>query len=325
MHFAWLGEAVPGDAELELVVHEALTSLTAPAFCRAVRESLATSPAHLWVNLEDVKVTDITGPAALLQAVRLCNTRRVSVSILPSPTIYRALLATDVLGELPLEGPGAGPSTPVRVALREEAAQPPPFLARTARLGLRPPAWEELQLFEAWAHDPLLDQMMGSQLLSFCRHLGPYHPDFVARALHDPSALTLVVQTQVPDTKPIGFVRLFNVNLVERFAFLEIGIVNPRSLRASWGIEASRLTLAWAMDALEIRRIETKAYAYNVLSINSLRRNGFQQEGVLRQAKTYGGERWDIIIFSILEDEMRAQRAQESFPYMGFWEPDDHP
>ncbi len=312
MQFTWLGEGVPGQAELELVVHEALTSLTAPAFCRAVRESLATSPAHLWVNLEDVKVTDITGPAALLQAVRLCNTRRVSVSILPSPTIYRALLATDVLGELPLEGPGAGPSTPVRVVLREEAAQPPPFLARTARLGLRPPAWEELQLFEAWA-------------LSFCRHLGPYHPDFVARALHDPSALTLVVQTQVPDTKPIGFVRLFNVNLVERFAFLEIGIVNPRSLRASWGIDASRLTLAWAMDALEIRRIETKVYAYNVLSINSLRRNGFQQEGVLRQAKTYGGERWDIIIFSILEDEMRAQRAQESFPYMGFWEPDDHP
>src|SRR5256712_13312596 len=79
------------------------------------------------------------------------------------------------------------------------------------------------------------------------------------------------------------------------------------------------------MDALEIRRIETKVYAYNVLSINSLRRNGFQQEGVLRQAKTYGGERWDMIIFSILEDEMRAQRAQESFPYIGFWEPEDHP
>src|SRR2546426_7048629 len=37
LQFAWLGEAVPGDAELELVVHEALTSLTAPAFCRAVR------------------------------------------------------------------------------------------------------------------------------------------------------------------------------------------------------------------------------------------------------------------------------------------------
>src|SRR5207249_10345021 len=164
--------------------------------------------------------------------------------------------------------------------------QPPPFLARTARLGLRPPAWEELQLFEAWAHDPLLDQMMGSQLLSFCRHLGPHHPDFVARALHDPSALTLVVQPLVPDAKPIGFVRLFNVNLVERFAFLEIGIVNPRSLRASWGLDAPRLTLARAMDAREIRPIETMAYASHVLRINSPRRTRLQPEAVLRQANT---------------------------------------
>src|SRR2546430_11686030 len=55
LHFAWLGEAVPRDAELELVVHEALTSLTAPAFCRPVREKPATSPTHLWGNLEDGK------------------------------------------------------------------------------------------------------------------------------------------------------------------------------------------------------------------------------------------------------------------------------
>ena len=79
------------------------------------------------------------------------------------------------------------------------------------------------------------------------------------------------------------------------------------------------------MDALEIHRVEAKVYAYNVLSVNSLRRNGFQQEGVLREAKTYRGKRWDILVFAILEDEMRAQRAQESFPYMGFWGPDDRP
>jgi RimJ/RimL family protein N-acetyltransferase len=79
------------------------------------------------------------------------------------------------------------------------------------------------------------------------------------------------------------------------------------------------------MDALEIHRVEAKVYAYNVLSVNSLRRNGFQQEGVLREAKTYKGRRWDILVFAILEDEMRTQRAQECFPYMGFWAPDDRP
>jgi RimJ/RimL family protein N-acetyltransferase len=318
-------EFMTGDPEVELVFHEALTSLEAPAFCRTVRESLATPPEHLWINLEDVKVADVTGPAALHQAVRLCHTRGVRVSILPSPMIYRALLTAGILEELPLEGPGAGLSSAVPIVPLAEPSEPARFLARTDQFGLRPPAWEELEIFETWAKDPRLDQMVGSLLLSLCRHRGPYHPDFVACALHDPSAITLVVQPLVPDAKPVGFVRLFNINLAERFAFLETGIVNPRSLRAGWGIQASRLSLAWAMDALEIHRVEAKVYAYNLLSVNSLRRNGFQQEGVLREAKTYRGRRWDILVFAILADEMRAQRTEESFPYMGFWEPDDRP
>jgi RimJ/RimL family protein N-acetyltransferase len=38
------------------------------------------------------------------------------------------------------------------------------------------------------------------------------------------------------------------------------------------------------MDVLGLRRLEAKVYEYNVLSMNSLARNGFRQEGVLRQA-----------------------------------------
>jgi len=98
--------------------------------------------------------------------------------------------------------------------------------------------------------------------------------------------------------------------------------VNPRSLRAGWGIEASRLALSWAMDTLEIRRVEAKVFAYNVISINALRRNGFQQEGTLREAKTYGGQRWDILIFSILESEMREQRRRDALGAFSLWEPD---
>jgi RimJ/RimL family protein N-acetyltransferase len=73
------------------------------------------------------------------------------------------------------------------------------------------------------------------------------------------------------------------------------------------------------MDAFRIRRVEAKVYAYNPLSINAVKRNGFRQEGVLRQARTHGGQRWDILVFSILEEEMLDQRAAEQFPYMGFW------
>ncbi len=52
-----------------------------------------------------------------------------------------------------------------------------------------------------------------------------------------------------------------------------------------------------------------------------LKRGGFHLEGVLRQARVCEGQRWDINVFSILEDEMAEQRKKEGFPYMGFWAP----
>jgi len=312
-------------SEIEIVVHEGLTSSALAAFCQRVRAALALGPSRLWLNLEDVKATDVAGLAGLLQATRRAEALGIRTSILPSPAVYRALLAACLLDELPLEGIGAGPGAGTRRVPLEDQPSPPPFLARTTRLGLRPPTWDELETFGGWANDSLLDQMVGSHLLYLCRQVGPYHPDFVARVLNDPAALTLVVVPDGTDARPVGFVRLFDVHLGERFAFLETAIVNPRSLRAGWGIEASRLALSWAMDALEIRRVEAKVFAYNVISINALRRNGFQQEGVLRAAKTYGGQRWDILVFSILESEMREQRRRDGLGSFDPWGPDAGP
>jgi diamine N-acetyltransferase len=316
---------MPGASEIEIVVHDGLTSLALPAFCQRLRAGLALGPSRLWLNLEDVKATDVAGLAVLLQAARRSEALGVEMSILPSPAVYRALLSACLLDELPLEGIGAGPATAAPHVPHDALPPTPRFLASTSRLGLRPPTWDELETFGDWANDSLLDQMVGSSLLYLCRQVGPYHPDFVARVLNDPAALTLVVVPSGSDAKPVGFVRLFDVHLVERFAFLETAIVNPRSLRAGWGIEASRLALSWAMDALEIRRVEAKVFAYNVISINALRRNGFQQEGILREAKTYGGQRWDILVFSILEAEMREQRRRDGFGPFVPWEMDARP
>src|SRR5207237_7178897 len=119
---------------------------------------------------------------------------------------------------------------------------------------------------------------------------------------------------------PVGFLRLYGIQLAQGFAFLETVMATREAVRRGWGISASRLLLAWACDVLRLHRIEAKVYAYNTLSINSLRRNGFQQEGVLREARTYDGQRWDVHVFSILDAEMRAQRAAETFPSMGLWD-----
>ena len=63
-----------------------------------------------------------------------------------------------------------------------------------------------------------------------------------------------------------------------------------------------------------IRRIEAKVYAYNALSINSLKRHGFQQEGILRQAGFQGGQACDVVVFGILKEEIEAVRRKDGDP-----------
>ncbi|MGH7278036.1 MAG: GNAT family N-acetyltransferase, partial [Candidatus Rokuibacteriota bacterium] len=305
---------------IQLRLQDELTLRTAYALCALVREQLDAGGEALVLNLDDIKTVDVVGVAALFQCVRRAARRNVALSIVPSVALHRALLDATLLDDVPLAADPAeaapSPFTTPLVDRRRVVTRP---VATAGAIALRRPTWEELPLFERWAAEPLLEQMVGSQLLYRCRHLGAYHPEVVAAILHDATALTLLVEPIDGAAAPVGFVRLFNIHLPEAFAFLETVVASPAAIRRGWGITASRLLLAYAMDVLEIRRVEAKVYAYNVLSINSLTRNGFIEEGVLRRAKTLDGQQWDIVVFSILEEELRAQREGESFPYMGFW------
>lgn len=306
---------------LRIRVHEELTGAIAPALCAAARDAVA-GVEHVWIDLEDVKVADVVGLAAMLQAGRRLQARGLRVSVMPSAVVFRALLNAGIVDELPLEQRGVEPPEDTPQLELTSSHDEATVVAQTARLEVRRPAWGDLEFVAQWAKEPLLEQMVGSSLLQLCRHLGPFHPEVAACALHDPTAFTVFVHPRDSIT-PAGFIRLYGVNLSEGFGFLETAIVDRRALRAGLGVEASRLVLSWAMDALGLRRVEAKVYAYNALSINSLRRNGFTQEGVLRRARTWDGQRWDILVFAILEEEMRQQRAREGFPYMGFWPRDD--
>ena len=61
--------------EVELRVHEALTCRTAPAFCREVEERMRVAPRRLWINLEEVKASDVVGLAAPARAAEAALAR----------------------------------------------------------------------------------------------------------------------------------------------------------------------------------------------------------------------------------------------------------
>src|SRR2546427_5471764 len=128
----------------------------------------------------------------------------------------------------------------------------------------------------------------------------------------DTTQVVLMVEANRGWTKPLGLARLFNIPLLEGYAFLEVVLTEHRALRRGFGVEAGKLISYYGVGVLGLRRIEAKVYEYNVLSANSLRRNGFHQEGLLRKAGYQDGRYWDVLVFGILKDEIDEQRKKRS-------------
>ena len=174
----------------------------------------------------------------------------------------------------------------------------------------------DLDLFDRWADDPTLERMVGSDLLAQYRDVHERHPSFYEATVGDPSQLVLAIEPRRGALRGIvGIVRLFNIHLLEGYAFFETIVADERALRRGFGVEAGELLAGYAVDVLGIRRIEAKVYAHNVLSANALRRHGFQQEGVLRQAAIQDGEPIDMLIFAMLREEFEAQRLRRRWYY----------
>ncbi len=186
-----------------------------------------------------------------------------------------------------------------------------PVIARGKRVSLRTLVPGDLELLAEWVEDPFLERMVGSEFLHAYKHVYDKDPSFYEAVLTDPTQVVLVVMANKGWTKPLGLVRLFNIHLLEGWAFLETMITDQTALRLGFGIEASKLISYYGVDVLGLRRIEAKVYAYNALSINSLKRHGFHQEGVLRKAGFQGGQACDVVVFGILKEEIEEQRKKD--------------
>ena len=200
-------------------------------------------------------------------------------------------------------------------------------IARGRRVLLRTLVPADLEYLSEWAEDAFLDRMVGSELLHSYKHVYDKHPSFYEACLNDPTQVVLVIMSVRPEQtwgrRPLGLVRLFNIHLLEGYAFLETMLADVRAVRRGMGVEAGKLICAYGLDVLGLHRIEAKVYEYNQLSINSLKRHGFKQEGILRKAGFYDGQHYDVIVFGILRPELEEQRRKEieqqhyHFPFAG--------
>ena len=65
--------------------------------------------------------------------------------------------------------------------------------------------------------------------------------------------------------------------------------------------EALRAVFAWTMDTLEVERIEAQVHPQNAPSLKLLKSLGFVEEGLLREAGYWMGERRDLVQLGLLK------------------------
>jgi RimJ/RimL family protein N-acetyltransferase len=199
----------------------------------------------------------------------------------------------------------------VSTSAHERRARRRGVVSRGPSVYLRTLTPADLDYMAEWAEDPFIERMVGSELLSTYKHVYDKDPSFYDACLVDSTQVVLIIEASPEWAKPLGLARLFNIHLLEGYAFLEVMLTDPRAIRRGFGVEAGKLISYYGVDVLGLRRIEAKVYEYNRLSANSLRRNGFRQEGVLRKAGYQDGQCWDMLVFGILEHEIEQQRRKD--------------
>jgi RimJ/RimL family protein N-acetyltransferase len=189
----------------------------------------------------------------------------------------------------------------------------PLVVARGRHVHLRTFVPQDLDALAVWADDPELEYLAGSDFLRAYREIYDKQPAFYDAVLADPTQVVLMIVGNDEPDRAVGLTRLFDIHVPDGYASFETIVADPRARRRGFGVMASRLVVYFGVDTLGLRRLESRAYEYNRLSINGLLRNGFTREGVLRKAAFKAGRYWDIIVFGILRDEIEIQRRKDRY------------
>lgn len=109
----------------------------------------------------------------------------------------------------------------------------------------------------------------------------------------------------IDNDEMIGYIELSNIQWWNGVATLGIGIGDTKHRGSGFGKEAMKLLLDFAFEELNLHRIQLNVFCYNTGAISLYEKVGFTREGVYREFIHRDGQRWDMYLYGILEQEWR--------------------
>lgn len=103
----------------------------------------------------------------------------------------------------------------------------------------------------------------------------------------------------------IGESVINEIDVDSRCAHFRIALFKSENCGQGIGAEATKMTLQFGFEKLNLHRIELEVFSFNKRAYNAYRRVGFIEEGRMREAELIDGQYYDVIIMGILHNEYR--------------------
>ncbi len=168
----------------------------------------------------------------------------------------------------------------------------------TNRVYLRAIHKKDKDLFLDWLNDPET-----TKYLNFYRPIDEAAQINWMNHLKDDKTMVAFMICLTTSQEAVGSISLNKINQKDGNAELTIFIGKKEMRGIGLGVESTRLIVDYGFKSLNLHRIYTGAYDFNLPSINTLTRFGFLQEGVLRQSVYKDGAYHDTIIFGLLKSD----------------------
>jgi len=170
-----------------------------------------------------------------------------------------------------------------------------------------------------WAHDPEVTEYMvmgfvPNTTAALEREFTMLSENGTASLLqlpeHPANIVFAIVDRQTDNH--IGNIGLFGISWLNRVAEVR-GILGNRNFwGGGYGFEAYRLTISYAFDRLNLRRIVAGIRADNVRTRALVKKLGFVEEGCAREHYLRNEQPYDVVMIGLLRRDFRASSPRKA-------------
>ena len=177
----------------------------------------------------------------------------------------------------------------------------PVVFLRGERVYLRPLEMADLQRCQRWINDPAIRATLMNHLpMNEIAEKG-----FIESASKPDKEVHLAVVLNEGD-QHIGTTGVFNIQWKHRCGEFGITIGEAEKQGCGYGLEATRLTVKYAFEELNLNRLELSVADFHERGIKIYEAAGFRREGVRRECMSWGGRYVDLVLYSMLASEYQG-------------------